>query len=99
MTTSESDAAVGVARMAHIEALLASYPDVNEGELATLKNWFKREASALEVATLASKDELKSGYTQFRVDHIDKFTGKDIVFALVAALAVSGVVALVGYMA
>jgi dsRNA-specific ribonuclease len=98
MTAYESDAAVGVARMAHIEALLASYPDVTEGELATLKNWFNREASALDVATLASKDELRSGYTRFRADYIDKFTAKDIVFALVAALAVGGVVVLVGYM-
>jgi dsRNA-specific ribonuclease len=84
--------------MAHIEALLASYPDVTEGELATLKNWFNREASALDVGTLASKDELRSGYTQFRAEHIDKFTAKEIVFALVAALAVGGVVVLIGYM-
>ena len=99
MTKNENDAAIGVARRAHIEALLASYPNVTDDELDTLKIWFKREASAFDVAMLASNAEIKSGYAQFRADHLDKITGRDILFGLVAALAVAGVVALIAYMA
>lgn len=98
MTTNEDDAASGVARMAHIEALLASYPDVTGDELEILKNWFNREASAFDVATLASKSEIRSGYTQFRADHIDKFGTRDIVLGIIGVLAVCALIALIAYM-
>ena len=43
-------------RFDRIEAILLRYPDIDEAELADLKRWFGKEASAFEVASLASKD-------------------------------------------
>src|SRR5690606_24744381 len=78
MTTNELNVGRGADQMAHVEALLACYPNISEGDLQVLKSWFKREASALDVAMLASEAEINSGYRQFRADHIDKFNSRDI---------------------
>lgn len=99
MTDNDKSAARGAERMAEVEALLARYPNVTEGQIESLKKWFNREASALEVATLASRSEIRRGYVQFRGDHVDKFKAKEIAIGILAALLVAGIIALIGYMA
>ncbi len=47
-------------RFDRIEALLHRYPAIAETERAELKRWFTKEATAFEVASLSSKDELRA---------------------------------------
>ena len=77
--------ASALARRAHVEALLAAYPDVTPPEHELLVNWFRREASALDVGMVASNPDIARGYRLFRQQHIDRFTladlGKGLAFA------------------
>lgn len=99
MTNTDSGTARGADRFDEIEAILKIYPNVTDSQLADLTRWFKKEASAFEAASLASKEVTKAGYTQFRADHIDKFTSRDIVFGLVWTFAVASLVMLIAYFA
>ncbi|KLE33779.1 hypothetical protein [Aurantiacibacter luteus] len=81
MTNIQADSANSSARYDEIERLLNRYPDVDDTELGKLKHWFVREASAFDVASLASRHP--RGYEQFRSD-IDGFKPKD--YALLAAI-------------
>ncbi|MFN3425771.1 MAG: hypothetical protein ACK40C_13800 [Novosphingobium meiothermophilum] len=82
------------ARRAHVEALLTTYPDVTPEEQALLITWFRRQASAMDVALVASNPAAERGYRQFRADHIDGFTLKDIGRALVFSGVVAALVLL-----
>ena len=72
-----------VDRFDQIEAILQRYPDIEDGELADLKCWFRKEASAFEIASLASKDSLNLQYGEFRKAHVDRLTPLEL-FAAVA---------------
>ena len=76
-------------RRAHIETVLAHYPDVTEDELQVLVRWFKHEASALDAGVVSSNPDLHRQYAQFRSEHLDKLMAKD--FAVIA-----GVIAAMG---
>ena len=76
------------ARFDRVEALLNAYPDVSDEQLAEMKHWFKRQASAFEVASLASKNPL--GYEKFRSDHVDKFSKFDLAMIALVVLAIVG---------
>lgn len=88
--------ATGVDRRAHIENLLASYPDLEPEQLKELVDWFSREASALDVGMIASNEEVKAGYERFRAEHLDRFKPNDIAYALAFAAVIAGVVAFMG---
>ncbi|HQS97227.1 MAG: hypothetical protein B7X90_17050 [Novosphingobium sp. 17-62-19] len=94
MSKSSTIASAVDARRAHVEALLAAYPDVTPDEHALLITWFKREASALDVALVASNPAAERGYRKFRAEHVDRFTVKDMVRALVFAAVVAALVLL-----
>lgn len=82
-------------RFDRIEAILLRYPDIDEAELADLKRWFGKEASAFEVASLASKDNVQRQYGEFRRTHIDRLTPMELVLgALVVVVLLSGVAAI-----
>lgn len=80
------------ARFDEIEQLLNSYPDVSDKQLGELKRWFKKEASAFEVASLASKQP--AGYAKFRTDHIDKFSKTEMLVIGLASLAIFALILL-----
>ena len=83
-------------RSAQIEALLADYPKLSPTEVDDLISWFEHEASAYDVAMMASDEAIKTGYTQFRADHIDRLTGKDFVRAsMFLALVVSCILGII----
>ncbi|GGD57295.1 hypothetical protein GRI62_02225 [Erythrobacter arachoides] len=92
MTDKSADSANPSARFDHVERLLNVYPAIDENQLAELKRWFAKEASAFEVASLASRHP--SGYAQFRADHIDGFKPRDmaVIAAVVCVLAILAVV-------
>lgn len=97
MTVSQEGAVDGAVRRARIEAMLANYPDVSADQLSELRHWFDREASAFDVAMVASNESINHGYRQFKAEHIDRFTMKEIVRALLIVAATVGLVALIGY--
>lgn len=72
-----------------IEALLSEYPDIDGAELDVLVRWFKKEASALDVAMLASEPRLAEPYRRFKADHIDRLTLSDLWKASGAILAIA----------
>jgi hypothetical protein len=76
------------AQRAEIEAALADYPHLSEDRLAGVIRWYRKEASAFDVAMLASNEAIAEPYRRFRADHIDPLTGKDVMKGLLlAALA------------
>lgn len=88
------DSAAAAARRAQIEAALADYPHLCEERLADLTTWFRKEASALDVATLASNEAIADAYRRFRAEHIDPLSGKDMMWALIATVVVAALIAL-----
>ena len=66
-------------RFDQAEALLERYPQLTAAELADLQQWFRNEASAFDVASLASKESLREPYRDFRAEHIDRFRPRDAV--------------------
>lgn len=81
--------------LAPVEGTLARYPDISGTELATLKSWFMREASALDVGTLASNERIAAQYARFRADHLDAWRPRDAANALLWLLAAGAVIALI----
>ena len=81
-------------RFDEIEATLLRYPDIDNAELADLKRWFDKEASALEVASLASKDTLRRQYGEFRAAHIDKLGGLEMAGTVLVAVILLGGIAI-----
>ena len=69
-------------RFDQIEAILQRYPDIDDAELADLKRWFGKEASAFEVASLAGKDSVERQYGEFRKAHVDRLTPLEIAAAM-----------------
>lgn len=79
---------------AWVEDTLGRYPHVTEAELDELKRWFDVTATAMDVAMLASKIELRPQYQQFRADHLDRLDLTDLLKAgLWVALAVLAITA------
>ena len=93
MTTQEEGAPAGADRRAQVVALLKRYPEVTGEELGFLRHWFGKEASALDVGTLASEPEIAEGYARFRKEHIDRFGMRDIVILVIALAVVAGAIA------
>lgn len=94
-----SGRASGPDRFDQIEALLKSYPDLTDEELEELKRWHKKEASAFDVANMASKDATKEGYTRFRAEHIDPFKWSDLLIAMLGIAGILALIAAIGYLA
>ena len=94
-----SAASAADARRAHVEALLSAYPDVTSEERSLVVKWFRNDATALDVALIASNPAAERGYRQFRAEHIDKFTPRDMVRALGWALVVAVAVLLIAWRA
>lgn len=81
--TESSGAEDSAMRRAHIEAMLADYPDIEGEETAMLIRWFRKEASALDVGHLASNPALAEPYRRFKEDHLDRIRGADLMRAFV----------------
>lgn len=89
-----------VQRRLDVEEALSNYPDLPSEKVQDLVKWFKREASAIEVATVAANlaENDVDSYRQFRRAHIDKLTpleiGITIMFGsfVIVALAVGAAV-------
>lgn len=92
MTDTIAAGALRAERLAAIEATLARYPHLDETEVLDLKHWFRREASAFEVASLASKDAITEQYRAFRAKYVDNFDAGDVLKGLAGASLIAGVI-------
>lgn len=91
--TASNDASAGAERRAQIEAVLADYPNVSPERLDELLHWFRKEASSLDVALVASNQAIAESYARFRADHIDSLKGRDIVRGVLFAVAIVAIFA------
>ena len=89
--TDTGPAARGPDRFDAAAGLFLRYPDLDEGELAELKRWYRKEASAFDVASMASRDDVRPGYRAFRADHIDRFTPVDVAKGVAFAAVMAGI--------
>jgi hypothetical protein len=89
--TDTGPAARGADRFDTAATLLARYPELDASELADLKHWYRKEASAYDVASMASRDDVRPGYRAFRAEHVDRFTGADVAKGALFALAMAGI--------
>lgn len=92
MNDTKAVAADNSDRFDRAEALLSRYPDIDGEELKSLKQWFDKEASSFEVASLATKE--LSGYSQFRADHMDRFSALEMITIGLIVIAVGATVLL-----
>ncbi len=93
--TTVQDGAFSADRRAQIERTLAHYPDLSDAALGDLLAWFRHEATALDVAMVASNPDILAPYRQFRADHIDRLTAKDILRGILFAAAMSAIALLI----
>ncbi len=84
-------------RRARAEELIARYHSLDADELAELLNWYRRQASSMDMALLASNEAIGEPYRAFRREHVDRFSVRDkLVGALILAAGAAGVGALAG---
>lgn len=86
-------------RRAQIERMLADYPNLDDERLGDLISWFRKEASALDVATIASNPAIVQPYRRFCADHIDPISGRDMLRGTLFAAAMILVVVLIAWRA
>lgn len=89
MEITHNGAPEGSNRLDHVEQLLSRYPAIAPDEVEDLKRWFNKEASAFDVASLASIESIHASYVAFRADHIDGLKARDYII-VVAALLLAG---------
>jgi hypothetical protein len=81
-------------RRERIGALIARYPDIDPGELDDLLHWYRREASAMDVALLASDERISERFGAFCRAHVAPFTFRD---KAITALLSAGVLGLIAF--
>lgn len=88
MTNTTLEAEAGAKRAA-IERALARYPDLQPDEIETVTRYLRKEASALDRASIASNAELQEKYRQFCHDqHFDRLRPFEIALVVAGVLAV-----------
>lgn len=91
MKTKDNGTADRAMRRAAIERAIAGYPDIPENELQDVLHYFRREASALERATIASNDAVFLQYRQLCSDHyLERLKPVEIAIAATSATALIG---------
>ncbi len=90
--TADPDRAV---RRSDIERKLAHYPNVDQESVDDMVRWFRKEASSLDVALLATNQDIAEAYRRFRADHIDGITLGDVLKGILFAVAIAAIVILI----
>jgi hypothetical protein len=80
-------------RRAEIEALLARYPDLEPDELDDLVHWYRREASAMDVALVASNEAVSEPFGAFCRAHVGSLTARDKAITALLGAGVAGLFA------
>lgn len=97
MRVKQTESIKSVQRRLEIERNLSQYPALPPDKISDLIHWFKREATAMEVASVARNPAIQSRYLQFHNKHISKMSiGETIlvtVFAMVVIVSIAIVIA------
>ncbi|MDE8652782.1 hypothetical protein [Novosphingobium album (ex Liu et al. 2023)] len=72
-----------IQRRREVEQTLSQYPNLEPEKIRDVIHWFKREASAMDVAMVANNLDNRDSYREFRRTHIDKLTPVEIIVATV----------------
>jgi hypothetical protein len=92
MTSHENRADAPDLRRVRVEQTLARYPAISDAEIADLLHWFRKEASAMDVAMLASDERIAGCYALFRADHLDRLgVGEKIAAWILAAMVIAAI--------
>ena len=68
-----------------VEALLSAYPRLSADEMEELLRWSQDQASAFDVATLASNSSTAEKYRAFYDAHIDPLTRRELAWSIAVA--------------
>ncbi|MET0587657.1 MAG: hypothetical protein ABWZ75_03965 [Novosphingobium sp.] len=91
MKPKNNETADRTVRRSAIERAIAHYPNIPDNELQDVLHYFRREASALERATIASNDAVYSQYRQLCTDHyLERLRPFEIAIAVTSATALIG---------
>jgi len=88
----ENAGVIAAEERARIAALLARYPDLSQGDLDEIHNWFNRVASPLDFGILASDPKVAVQYRAYRSQHHDRFKPRDLGKVAIFVGAVAAVV-------
>ena len=69
-------------RRASARALLARYPDLPNEQRDDLLRWFRKEASALDVALISMDQELSHQYGLLKREELERFRLGDFIFIM-----------------
>lgn len=97
MTSLESGA-FGADERTQIATLLTRYPDLPDGELDRIHQWFRRGASALDLGLLASDPVVAPHYRAYRADYYDRIKPADWMRAAIFIGIAIGIVVLIAMM-
>jgi hypothetical protein len=82
---------------AEARAALARYPYISDAELTALLRWFRKEASAIEVATLSADPEVASAFQRFKQEHLDRIKGANLFWKVTTAFGLATAAATIGW--
>lgn len=82
MRKKRSDTAKTVQRRLQVEASLAEYPHLPADQIIDLVHWFKREATPMEVAAIASNPRILGKYRQFRSAYLDRLSAGEVILGI-----------------
>jgi hypothetical protein len=87
MTTKKNASNERVLHRRAIERIISQYPDITDEQLHLLFDYFRREATAGEVAKIATNPRIRPQYRQLCRDHrIDRLKYVDRLFGVIAAV-------------
>ncbi|MDT0577062.1 hypothetical protein RM533_12885 [Croceicoccus sp. F390] len=96
MNIEHERAVARAARREEMEHLLQRYPQLDPDDASTLRQWFRSEASALDVGLLSANEALHDAYAAFRKDHLHRFTPAELaILTMLLCIAAAAVGALV----
>ena len=91
MKPKNNETADRTVRRSAIERAIAHYPNIPENELQDVLHYFRREATALERATIASNDAVYFQYRKLCSDHyLERLKPWEIAIATTSAIALIG---------
>lgn len=93
------DQSEGFDRRSEVRDMLARYPHVSQAELGNLLLWFRKEATALEVALLASEPSMTRPYERFKAEHLDRLSGAELFWSATFVVLVLSILVMVAWSA
>ena len=85
---------IAVAKRMFVEELLGRYPEISHNEKDILIQWYRKEASSLDVAMVSQIESINSGYKAFRSE-MDRFRFRDMIPIMILIGVIAATFALI----